>query len=266
MGQWGNQITQHIVAKILAERTGQFYKAQPWLNKAGELLKWNMQPYLVPTSTQGEKFGMGPLTIDVQHWFNIENVFPGWEIDATGFFQRYELFAPYRDKIRREWLPIRRELPPSDDDAVYIHVRRTDYLGDHLSPERNCQATTMDEYAACIKLFPDARKIVLVSDDYNDPFLRNFCHFGVPVESHPNATWDSDWLTLASCKNLIMSQSTYSWWAAFIGRAQKIVCPVFDGTFWGNGRNMYGPPKDGRDFPNLCVKDDPGKEWVWLSE
>ncbi len=118
-------------------------------------------------------------------------------------------------------------------------------------------------------MFPEAKRAVIVSDDYKDRFLNEVADLVASrlewVEA-ARGTWDADWLTLASCKNLIMSQSTYSWWAAFLGRCQKIVCPVFPSTFWGKGYRLIGPPKDGRDFPNLEVTDDPGKEWIWLHE
>lgn len=266
MGQLGNQMFQYCLGKILAEKTRQMYVPDQWRNKAGNPLKWNMTPYLRPVATQGQRDGIGPLVIDCQHWFDIGNVFPGWSIEATGFFQRYERLAPYKDKIRNDWLPIKTDaVVKTDDYAVYIHVRRTDYLGDHLSPEQNCQATTMEEYGACLTHFPKAKRLIIVTDDYDDPFLTNFRCLGLPVE-WVRKTWDADWLTLASCKNLIMSQSTYSWWAAFLGQATKIACPVFPNTFWGKGYRMMGRPQNGRDFPNLEVTDDAPKEWIWVTE
>lgn len=79
--------------------------------------------------------------------------------------------------------------------------------------------------------------------------------------------WDVDFLTLASARWVILSQSTYSWLAAFLGRAEKVICSVKPGTFWGNGVGLQGSQMGpgGRDFPNLFVDDEPGR-WVWVTE
>lgn len=275
MGQLGNQLTQYCVAKILAAKTGQAFFPGPWLAKDGRPLNWHVEPFLIPLPTDGDRDGVGTWFIDCQHWANLDEVPRGWNVDAKGFFQRAAMFGPYKDRIRNDWLRIDpSRFVKTDPHAVYIHVRRTDYLGDDLSPERNCQATTLAEYAACVRRFPGIKKAVLVSDDYKDAFLAKlavalFCEMGfddVIVGAAQQTTWDADFLTLASCRNLIMSQSTFSWWAGFLGRAERIVCPVFPNTFWGNGVGLIGPPKDGRDFPNLFVDDDgPEKQWEWVT-
>jgi hypothetical protein len=124
-------------------------------------------------------------------------------------------------------------------------------------------ATTAEEFEACLSQFPDAKRIVVISDDPHSaaamPWPLDFS-----VSSNP---WDVDFITLASARWVVLSQSTYSWLAAFLGRAEKVVAPVFPGTFWGNGIGLQGPQTGpgGLDFPNLFVDDEPGR-WVWLKE
>ena len=74
--------------------------------------------------------------------------------------------------------------------------------------------------------------------------------------------WDEDFLVLASCRNLIISQSTYSWWSAFLGksnpaRPRRIACCVWPGTMWAAGI-------DDRRFPHLFVEKD-DRLWLWVT-
>ena len=49
-------------------------------------------------------------------------------IRLRGFFQRYEHFRPYRDRIL-QWLAFRSDIKAEGpQDAVVVHVRRTDYI------------------------------------------------------------------------------------------------------------------------------------------
>jgi hypothetical protein len=68
---------------------------------------------------------------------------------------------------------------------------------------------------------------------------------------------------MASARKLLMSQSTFSWWAGWLGRAERIVCPLFAPSHWHFGSKLYGPPDPGAlDFPNLIVDDEPRWEFV----
>ena len=70
--------------------------------------------------------------------------------------------------------------------------------------------------------------------------------------------WDQDFLTLASCRKLIISNSTFSWWAGFLGKSARVVCPLFAGTLWDKGRTS-------RDELNLVVDDDPPGRWTFVT-
>lgn len=258
LGQLGNQMFQYCIGHILAARTKQLFVPGPFVDKTGRPLA---QSLFRPMAAGHERNGVGDYEITCEHWFNLDDVAPGWNLHVQGFFQRYEFYRPYKNRIRESWLKLQQPFVETDLDAVYVHVRRTDYLGDDLTPERNCQATTIDEYLACMARF-ETHRAVLVSDDYRDPFLADLAtaltqRFGIEV-SMAQGTWQEDFMTLASCRRMVMSQSTFSWWAGFLGHAEKIVCPVFANTFWGKGFGAIG----GR-FPDLFVDDEPGR-WEWV--
>ncbi len=98
----------------------------------------------------------------------------------------------------------------------------------------------------------------IVTDDPGDPFHQGFATFGLPVEIH-SGKWDEDFLLLASCRQMIMSNSTYSWWAGFLGRAEQIVYPLAQGTCWSQGADARG--SDRQEYPNLYVDDESGR-WI----
>jgi hypothetical protein len=258
--QIGNQLFQYCVGKILAERTGLAYlPPSAFLDKAGRPVKWSAAPLWTMTPTAGRELAGPPR----KYHFNQQLTWMDWDsFDATkpiaithGYFQRLENFAGYLDKIR-EWLRIDPAwFVATDPDAVYVHCRRTDYVDVGLGrpPNRQVQgvATTLDEYRECLREFPDAKRLVVVTDDVRDKFLLQFGRLLPYTVS--GLAWDLDWLLLASARNLLICQSTYSWWAGFLGRAERIVCPVFPGTFWHDG--MTNP-----ENPNLLIQDE---RWRW---
>ena len=269
LGQWGNQAFQYVVGKIVAERTNNAYLPPgQWFDKRGRPLQWHGPEFFRQDCTPGIGRQTHVANIAGMHWLDIDALPRDRDLNLTGYWQRYELLAPYKDRIRNDWLKIRTELPAINSEAIYIHVRRTDYVrnenGHSMNPRAQGIATSIDEYAACLDRFPRGRKIVLVTDDCRDPFLEEFKRFGL-VECR-STTWDADFLTLAAARYLVLSQSTYSWWAGFLGRAERIVCPLFPGSLWWFGRELCGPPRAmGTDYPNLVVKDE-GDRWQWISE
>ena len=267
-GQWGNQLFQYVLAKILAERTGLAYQPPPeFCRKDGQPVSWSGPPLFRMTPTPGRVLQADPADwqiIDATHWVDLDEIKGDRPVLLRGFFQRYSLYQPWKDQIKNDWLRIPPErFAETDPEAVVIHVRRTDYvdIGGGKAPDttRQERATTEDEFARCLQEFPDARRLVLVSDDPNAAAAMKW---PLPF-TIAGAPWDRDFLTLASARQLIISCSTFSWWAGWLGRAAKIVTPVFDGTYWARGIGAAGP--DRPLIPNLYPDDEAGR-WVWLTE
>jgi|GEM_PF-7052489 len=267
IGQWGNQLCQAAVCKILADRTGlPWTPPSGWLTKSGKPLHWAGAPIVEVEGTPGVQHKGKRHHLHFDHWCDLAQFGPECgEITINHCYaQRYEMFQPYRDMIRNCWLKIRVPLLDPDPEAVYCHVRRTDYVpgvDNPNDPARHCLAATLDDYRECLAEFPDAKRLVVATDDPADPFIADMRTLGLPLEVL-GGTWDTDWLALASARWLIMPQSTYSWWAGFLGRAERIVCPIRAGTHWWYGRVIRGPSAIGHDYPNLYVYDEPHR-WIW---
>lgn len=264
IGQWGNQATIYVTAKILAAMTGMAYTPpRDFVDKSDSPVQWHQDtPLFVMEPTYGRSLEYRPRVFRGPHWINPSMISPQRPIHLTGgYYQRYEFLRPYKYEIRTEWLRMYKPFMPVDPQAVYIHCRRTDYVVERtIRQQRNGSpaANSIDEYAICLRAFPDARRLVIATDDPRDPFLYEFQKLGLPW-SISGGTWDQDFLMLASARWLIMSQSTYSWWAAFLGIAERIACPLPKDSVWYYGRTATGA----ENAINLIVNDE-GDRWKWI--
>lgn len=103
------------------------------------------------------------------------------------------------------------------DDRVGIHVRRTDYL----DPDRVQYGLPLSYYKEAMALFPNER-FVICSDDIEwckQQEIFKGCDFSTGTEIE-------DMNLLASCKGLIIANSTFSWWAGWLNpHGAKVVAP-----------------------------------------
>lgn len=149
------------------------------------------------------------------------------KITLNGWFQRQEYFTPHRERIR-SWLSMDAERIVRCADAdVVVNVRRTDFIGLGW-------ALPFTWYEEAIEAaLPCGGRVAIVTDDPSDPFFRHFQRWrprffrGTPAEQMAY---------MAAAPRLVMSASTFSWWPAFLGNAETVVCPVPTFGVWaGDG-------------------------------
>ncbi len=168
-----------------------------------------------------------------------------------GYWQDQRLFAAHAERLRRH-LAVRctavhrRRMHDFD---VAIHVRRGDYASDPaVAATMGCLDTAYYE-TAIIRLGPWPRppRVVCFSDDaaglrasWHPPFELIFpqAEPADPVE---------DLLLMAAASDLVIANSTFSWWAAWIGERP--------------GRRIVAPRRWSRD-PALRIQ--PGIPGHWL--
>jgi hypothetical protein len=102
-------------------------------------------------------------------------------------------------------------------DKVAIHVRRGDYVGNSFYVD----LSKTNYYKDAMALFP-GKSFMVFSDDIEwckkqDVFKG--CSFS---ERHDEVR---DLNIMAACKGIIMANSSYSWWAAYLSKAEKIIAP-----------------------------------------
>lgn len=126
------------------------------------------------------------------------------------YFQDPKYFDKYRDEIRKLY-----GKGISENNFVAIHVRRGDYVNNPFYVD----LSTTDYYQKAMAEFPDDNFMIFTDDidfciDYfqGDRFQMNY-------ESEIDAL-----NTMASCKGIIMANSSFSWWAAYLSKA-KVIAP-----------------------------------------
>ncbi len=260
IGQLGNQLFTYVIGKILAVKTGMRYDPPTeFLDKTGGHVKWSADPIWRMLPTDGRECAGKPHVISTGQWYDLDSLSNEVPLYIEyGYFQNYGLIRNWKAQIREEWLKIpTHRFVETRDDTVYMHVRRTDYCRP-ISECLHCGiASTIQEFRDCMNEFPECSRVVVCTDGPDDAFFDDFNQVCTDW-SFSGGKWDEDFLLLASAKHLVLSQSTFSWWAGFLGRAEKIVCSVPPGTFWHRGLSS-------RQWPRLYVDDEPDR-WRWINK
>jgi hypothetical protein len=127
----------------------------------------------------------------------------------SGYLQSPKYWEGYEKEIRQYLTPKGCNL--GSRDAVGIHYRRGDYVGN----PNYVQLNNSYYYADACDHVTSPSEIVVRSD--NALFIR--VSFGQTC-----GTEIEDFISLAECKEHIISNSTYSWWAAYLSGG-KVVAP-----------------------------------------
>lgn len=136
-------------------------------------------------------------------------------------------------------------LPPIEARTVGIHVRRGDYVGNTmiLPPVYYEQALMRLIHAHGLK--EPSTTITVYSDD--PEWCASELHFDCAVTYAPRADTKQDFAALLSCEYLVLSRSTFSWWAAVLPRRPEdhVVAPY-----------PFVPASDGYlDYPGWLTMD-----------
>ena len=169
----------------------------------------------------------------------------------TGYFQSESYFEKYSENIKSLFTypiefenKIRQELPFIFTNTVtVINVRRGDYLH---SP--NYHPVVTPEYInKAIEHINDTTLYLIASDDID--WCKENIHLPNMVFLEGYKSYEQMWI-LSMCKNFVISNSSFSWWSAYLSRrTNKIV--VAPATWFG--------PEHVGDWQNMYCKD-----WIIL--
>jgi hypothetical protein len=159
--------------------------------------------------------------------FTYENIEPSNDCPTAyaGWFQSEKFFKNYSEIIKDLYSPPKNFVTRATDDFPFlknstvgaINVRRGDYL---TQPTRH-PVVTLDYINEAYKHLPFCDKIIVLSDDITwckeNIVLPNL----VFVENYRDC--EALWL-LSLCDHFIISNSSFSWWGAYLSRSDnKIV-------------------------------------------
>lgn len=145
-----------------------------------------------------------------------------------GYFQSEKYFMLHKDEIKDFFKPNKKILDLIDEkysellkqDTLGIHVRRGDYL--KFSDKHKVQSK--EYYYKSINAVKNYQKLVVFSDDIKW-CKQNFCE----IKNIFYVENEKDYIELflmTKMKNLIISNSSFSWWGAWLNnKAEKIIAP-----------------------------------------
>lgn len=245
IGRMGNQLFQYCFGRILAEQLGYRLQADPIPGFPGTAEE------VAGVSHGGDPLELSGQLVDLPAILSAEVPRP---ILLKGFFQRIEYYADHHEAIRR-WLHVPGYDQLRPQTRVVVHVRRKDYI-------RNRNALPFSYYEQAIeRLRRPGERITILTDDPGDPFFRRFQRWD-PVFQEGSAI--EDFVLMQRAEQLVLSQSSFSWWAAVLGEAETIFSPAPAFGFWendaGGGINLTEHPRFtclpclGRYRPNALEK------------
>jgi hypothetical protein len=203
LGRLGNNLYQIAVVYALAD-------------KFNESPEFPYCPYFdLPKRTQNvENIFVQPnginLVFEIPHKLNMSIV---------GFFQRHEYFDHIKEKLINEVFKVTLDYQP---DTIGIHVRRGDFLMDTI----NFPVQPVEYYKKALeKIGIENKKVVFCSDDID--WCRDNFSYLPNVKFRKNSSALSDIYFLANCEYVVMSNSTFSFWGAYLNmRERQIYFPL----------------------------------------
>lgn len=178
-----------------------------------------------------------------------------------GYWQSPKYFEAYADELRQQFIPkvlskkakeLRELLQNSS--SIALHVRRGDYLSFPKDPSPDDTMYLLDEsyyekaIGKILQLSPGS-DIYCFSDDI--PWCQKELgglniHY---IERSYNLSDFEEWYLMSLCKHQIVSNSTYSWWAAWLNSYKEKI--VIAPDRWFGNHDI---------FPETWIKIPLGKE------
>lgn len=169
------------------------------------------------------------------------------DIVVDSFVQKAEYYTPFKQDLKTFF-----NVRPFtiNNDKLVIHIRETDYklINQFLGYKVYRQLIDKSGF----------KNVIIVTDNSECETVKRLVADGCVLNSEGvvttfNTTNDAramnDFDTLLQSDNIALSQSSFSWWAAFLGEHDKIIFP----SVWGKGQWKTSP---GKDDVNLWLNDN----------
>jgi hypothetical protein len=219
-GNLGNNLFQYCFGRILAEKLGYKLLAKPipGFPKTYDSIEGHTYNTERTLRLRGQK---PDLTF-------INDVDSKYHLLLTGYFQRYEYYEEHTQSVRN-WLAVEDNLD-SDINVhdVVIGIRRgRDYIPRHGLPVSYYQdALASMQYD----------RVFICTNEPTDPFIQYFKKGYGAIIRPPGAL--DNLMFIKQFKKIIISNSTFLWWAAFLSDANEIVFPRPSNGLWSSNDPM----------------------------
>ena len=129
-----------------------------------------------------------------------------------GCWESDQFFDDFADDIRLLY-----DVETDETNATALHIRRKDFV----RPTDHHVLLDLSWYWRALCLL-NPERVIIFSDDIS------WCRKSL---NWPNAEFSTvkdafeDWRKMRGCKDFIISNSTYSWWAAYLSNSKHVICP-----------------------------------------
>lgn len=246
MGGLGNQMFQiaHAYAQSKKHNVDLFFKSKSDTHLQGfDASKYVNNVYKKLSFNNDIKVD----TIIHSEWkFNSILVNPNYSTEFRGYYQSSKNFYGYDDEIIEIFYPnenyldkIKKIFPSiSEENNVIIHIRR----GDYLKFKEIHPSIDISYIKKCLSEIENYNKIFIVTDDKN--WVKSNLDFECTIVEGLD-DYEEMWL-ITQFPNVIMSNSTFSWWGSFLNKIpnKKIFVP-----------SLWFGPKGEKHIEDLYEKD-----------
>jgi hypothetical protein len=162
----------------------------------------------------------------------------------AGWYQSEKFFGEYSKSVKELYSPTYEFIEKAKKDFPFIgnsvvsaiNVRR----GDYLTQPRRHPVITLDYINEAYKNLPNHDKLIIMSDDID------WCKSNIKLPNSifidPSKYWEHEGIWLLSlCNHFIISNSTFSWWGAWLSESENKTVIAPDTWF---GPDIFDNPKD----------------------
>eukprot|EP00049_Salpingoeca_infusionum_P006186 m.102470 g.102470 ORF g.102470 m.102470 type:complete len:467 (+) comp13223_c2_seq2:82-1482(+) len=264
-GQWGNRLGEYVVARAVATVFDWPLRVCPVLIE--ELLgKGSVFPHVSTMEFDDSLLKKLDWVHYKGHDYPLDEIFQSDQprvVHLDGYpFRNISIFNHFRKLIRTDWLHTDTECitgwhqkVPGPRDVV-VHVRAYHGCGDKsyekiYDPTHQFVDPPWEYFARILEAYRktggwDTLWMTCMCGMNHNMTQGLATTYGAKLaphtEHHPDT---SDWLFMKSAKRLIMSQSTYAWWAAWLGDAEEVHYPLV-GDWWGRNPRHQLYPEDSK--------------------
>ena len=208
-GRFGNQMFQTAACYAHSKRVGErCYTHAPALVRFPNIAKYITFCEDMPTDARY----MQKRQKNSLFWCNDDLPPRDVNLRLVGCFESVRYFYDCEDDIRDMYWT-----PQSAEANVGVHIRRTDFLN---STDKHLELG-LNWYWRALSLL-NADNVIVCSDDIN--WCRRHIQWPHMIFSDIRNSF-LDWCRLNSCKDIIMANSTYSWWAGYLGHHDRVIYP-----------------------------------------
>ncbi|MAG28208.1 hypothetical protein CMI47_22010 [Candidatus Pacearchaeota archaeon] len=200
MGRFGNQLFQYAFAKSYAKKYNcNFEIPSDWIGRnIFEIDDSSLSRQLPKTEIDDIPFGQV-------------------NIDLTGYFQHQKFLDIMNPDDVRKWFTFKKQwrdiFKKPKDFYVAAHLRH----GDYVNGEKYCTISEECYIESCVKFGYEKEDVIVVSEEKRQP------------EDSGNMDFLYDFFVLTEADVLFRSNSTFGWWAGFLGNQKIVYSPDVQG-------------------------------------